>query len=306
LVVQVGKWRRQVKVSKINACVGNNAGVIKLPKNKKEGDIPKIAVATGGADSMECVFKKMGIDDAEVTGGSGKGQIQVYYGHGGAQAPGGSAGATDFWNDLKKLKTYDMVVLSCEGSEYGSDKFTVGSKAAMHEYANAGGKVFASHYHYYWFKYGPADFASTASWTTTGTFDGEYDIDSSFPKGKAFADWLVNTKASTTKGKITLKEIRDDMSTVNAKTTLQWIYKPGAAKYMSFGTPVGKKPESQCGRGVFTDLHAGSGNIPGGTYPNGCTSADMSPQEKALAFLLFDLASCIQGDETEPVPPPPE
>jgi hypothetical protein len=68
---------------------------------------------------------------------------------------------------------------------------------------------------------------------------------------------------------------------------------------------------------VFSDLHVGAAaNDYGGatasatghtnqlTTPSGCTSADLSPDEKALEFMLFDLSSCVTPVTSVPTPPP--
>ena len=49
-----------------------------MPKNHTEGDIPRIGVLTGGFDPMECVLRKMGVQDTEFTNPGGGGHIQFY------------------------------------------------------------------------------------------------------------------------------------------------------------------------------------------------------------------------------------
>ena len=60
-----------------------------------------------------------------------------------------------------------------------------------------------------------------------------------------------------------------------------------------------------CGRMMFSDIHVASGSGDSGKqpFPTGCTNPELTPQQAALAFMIFDLSSCVQP-ETEQVRPP--
>jgi len=307
LVMQVGKWRRKITIPEVKECVDNpltDKNLTRLPKTRKEGDIPQFAVTTGNADELECFLREIGIADSEFVPGGGSGAVHMFQGWGGSTVAG-IPQASAFWSTFNNLRYYDIVILSCEGAEHGETK-PPAATAALEEYLNKGGRVFASHYHYYWFKHGPTSLQSTATWSGAGTAT-PYLIDMSFPKGKAFGDWLVNVGASTTPGQIILDAVKNDVGVVNTKTTQRWVYKDGpeSVKYMSFAAPVGKPVEAQCGRAVFSDIHISNASG-GGSFPSNCSSSSgtFSPQEKALEFLLFDLSSCLQPDGDVPKAPP--
>ena len=326
LVIQIGKWRRQITLSSVMQCQDNPQPdkSLRLPKNTQEGDIPNIAISTGGSDSLECLLTRIGLDATEYRGGAGgAGHLHIFAGGqggifgGGAPntSPPGPASSTGLWSSNAELSKYDIVLLSCEGQETSSM-----NQQAMVDYAAAGGRVFASHFHYSWFNSGPYGSDNLASWSS-GTNDIG-DITSSivttlpsgapFPKGLALQQWLTNVNALSG-GKLAISQARHNADVAAVNTASQpWIKaeskSPGATEYFTFNTPVGVPAANQCGRVVYSDLHVGaaSGDYQNlsTTVPSGCGTGDLSPQEKALEFMLFDLSSCVTPDSQPPAPPP--
>jgi hypothetical protein len=329
IAVQLGKWRRVVSVHIANPC-GPNPIVdptLRLPRSRAEGDLPQMAVSTGGAEDLGCFLTEIGLDPSEY-GPPNLGQrLDVYQGVGGPGLTTGTAGnctaaGCPLWASKSALEYYDIVLLACEGGENAQTK-PAASLTAMHDWLGEGGKVFATHYHYYWFNHGPTDFQNVATWlgSSTGSEVGTWTIDTSFNRGQAFDNWLTSPAVGAATGtSISLSSVAASVGAVSSNAT-RWIYGPpmslGAlpdagdeTKYLSFLTPVGGSAvmtdagESTiyCGKAVFSDLHA-SGN-PSADVPGSCPTTALTAQQKALEYLFFDLSACVSNASVRPPPPP--
>jgi hypothetical protein len=362
LVIQVGKWRRQLSVA-VKACQDNPQPdkSIALPSTVASGDaitnMPDIAVSTGAADTLECLMTRIGLPSSEYVAGAGSpGHVHIFSGGtkksglglvGQPESPamaGAPTSSTDLWATQAQLMPYDIVLLSCESGEtYNANP------PALEAYLNAGGRAFGSHFHYAWFT-GPLDstqsYSAPSDWGThlakwsagrnvgnVSPIDGVIDTTLNgstkpFAKGIALQQWLGHLGALGQGGvpstELSIYEPRDNAVVTTADTPSQpWITSgKGASEatmYFSFDTPVnpsvppdGGAPQ-YCGRAVFSDLHVDgdpSTKDPG-PPPGGCDTGPLSPQEKALEFMLFDLSSCVIPDSQPPVrdgglPPPPK
>ena len=309
LVMQVGRWRRQITIPSVASCADTPLpmGDTRLPANQSEGDLPRMALSTGGADALECLLRKIGIDDDEFTPAGGAGRVHLYAGEAGAsQIDGGGTmtDATELWASTASLSSYDVVFLSCEGNQNPGTK---GPDAyqAMKDYADVGGRMFASHWHNIWIEAAPdpwdrvmtrVDLADLNSITAV--------VNQAFGRGADLAQWLLNVNASTTLGQIDIDAAQHTVSAVEATLADRWIYQDNTAngqpsvQYLAFTTPLEAVPALRCGKVVFSDIHVASGDSsnPGDPFPSGgCNSNvnQLSPQEKVLAFMIFDIASCI-------------
>ncbi|MBL8613157.1 MAG: carboxypeptidase regulatory-like domain-containing protein [Myxococcales bacterium] len=308
LVIQIGKWRRQVVVPEVKQCQETklDAELTRLPKNQSEGNMPQIALTTGGCDSLGCMLPKVGIDPSEFgkeSDGASK-AIHVFAGSGG-QA-GTANPAQNFWGDLNKLKNYDMVILSCECSEQLGNK--TAAFPAMTDYLKAGGRIFTTDFMYTWYKKSP-----DTAFATLGDIKGGAPIgvnpmviDQGFPKGKALADFMeANYPGSA--GKVSCDVVFDNLNSIDSAKAQQWASSgPPHPRVFTVNLPVGVPADQQCGKGVHIDAHVnqgGGGDSVTSSYPVGCGTT-LKPAESLLGFFFFDLASCIQKENEPPKPPP--
>jgi hypothetical protein len=344
VVVQIGKWRKEVIMPSVAPCQdnplvsgdGGAAGSINLPRNGSDGlyaSLPNIAVSTGYADTLECLLTRVGVDESEFSGDptTPQAHVHVFQGAGGNSTTGPSSPSspTSLWANDSQIEAYDIVMLSCEGAP------TTGANSqTIADYVNVGGRVFAEHYHYQFF-YTSALFPNLATWdpgegnTYTPPIDAV--VQTTLPNGNPFQEgtaleaWLTNVGALTN-NELPISVPRGDALVGATNVSTPWAVTatgvtPKTTQYFSwdmpFNAPISDAgvPE-YCGRVVFSDMHVsgcdGNGSAGCEDYttapyvvPTGCdATAPLKPTEDAIEFILFDLSSCLTPIGYPPKPPP--
>ncbi len=324
LVVQLGKWQRSFTEA-ITPCKSNKiVGNLTLPSTHAQGHIPLFAVDTGNVDTMECVLLKMGIDKTEfvdpaikngVPGAAGR--VHIYQGSnyaGGAIIDTGTPKEAALTETAAVMDSYDAILFPCQGGEaqYTGKKWP-NTLSNLLTFANDGGRVFATHFNYtllYTNGTATTGFEASANWTLnngswTGPFTGNIDNQATFPRGQALANWLHQPAVyGGTLGQIPVNVIRNDFSAAVAPAQ-EWVYTTNPPDkglthqdiHYTFDTPfTAGGTAGTCGRVVFSDFHvedASNNNAGGKTFPSECTAGALTPQEKLLEFMLFDLTSCV-------------
>src|SRR6185437_10256692 len=300
LVIVSGRWRRQLVVPTTTACTNTAADptATVMPSDHTQGDIPKIAIATGSVDQVECILRKMGIKDTEFTDPSGSGRINLY---GGGTASGSGSvissqtptQASLMGGTGSTLNQYDVLMLPCEGGQYTKPAQEL---ANLINFANAGGRVYSSHFSYTWMYQNPP-FDGVVNWAPNqgDPPDGEAAVNTSFTAGLTLSNWLQEVGASTTPGQIAINTLRHDFNGVKPPTQ-NWLTLDTSGNPVMqfvFDTPIAPPGQTvnQCGRVLFNEYHVEAGtSSPAQTFPTECTSGSgMNAQEKLLEFMLFEL-----------------
>ncbi len=300
VVIQAGKWRRQFTETVAAAPL---TGIeLDMPANHSQGDIPLIAIATGSVDALECVLHDMGIADTEFTddNGTSGGRIHLYTGSGspGVEINASTPNESALMTNQATLNNYDVVMFPCQGTDVGQTSPAAATN--LLNYANAGGRVFATHFSYAWLNPGTpydSDFPPVANWIPDSSQNnGTATINTGFNDGATLAQWLLNSGASTSYGQVQLANTRNDLSSI-IPPTQSWATLNGNndIMQMTFNTPVGAPAANQCGRVLYNEYHVYNVSVlPGEPFPLECTpGAKMTPQEEMLEYALFDLSSFV-------------
>jgi hypothetical protein len=210
LVVQTGRWRRQFVIDEVSSGVtrwvesctadrsvtGNASGNcrvtaqepvaveegnrLRLPRTQRrclgqvcggEGDIPKMALIMGDADPVQCLLRRIGVAESEMTSSSGNGQIHLFN-HNGMQIDAGQNGfgPGGLLENREQLNRYAALLTPCDykhdtvfGSETDSYRRSLQrsgpsynsppdptstpiERSNVKAYVDAGGRLFATHW----------------------------------------------------------------------------------------------------------------------------------------------------------------
>jgi hypothetical protein len=239
---------------------------------------------------------------------------------------------TNLYTSQAAINAYDLVVFDCEGGGHYRRAATPLSRVLA--YTNNGGRVFASHWSYEWLdNNGTLDTAS--AWNSpSNDSDNSATAFVSLPSGPTvrtaanpvksllYRDWLTYQGAlsGTTAGQTTtpatpqlaITDPRDVAGTTAGTSTDEWMYRVKSStsriQQLSFNTPYAATEANICGRVAFTAFHVAattsgatlsSNDV---TFPGACTGTSLTAQEKTLAFMLFDLATCVSAGDPPAAP----
>ena len=121
----------------------------------------------------------------------------------------------------------------------------------------------------------------------------------------ALAKWMVEVGGSQKPGEVKLTWIKNTVTGLDPAASTRWVHTkdPAHYQYFSFNAPVGAPAAEQCGRVVNSDIHVVSGMaLVDDPFPTSCVTKGLTPQEKIIVFMLFDLSACLLPDSADPIP----
>jgi len=309
-VMQNGRFRRAIQINVPKA--GNvkiTAGQSRLPRKNREFTIhdavPKIAVATGDYDKMECVLRKMGLDTS------------AYHLYEGAKLLKNKAlnkTLADLVKNYNLLKTYNIVFINCSDNTFETQLKSSLVQQNLKKYVSSGGRLYVTDWSYDWIEQLPdlakfIDFEPGASGASPEAQNAAAlgknglkiyaDI-----KDSKLAKWLGQFSGAIQNGKSLISHFLTGwviMKSVS-KEVKTWV--TGVIRSTN-GAIQGSRPltvtfnYNNCGKALFSSYHTeGRDDELKGwppvakPFPQYC-AGKFSPQDRILEYLIFDIANCV-------------
>jgi hypothetical protein len=319
IVAELGRFRA-VRSMNVEYCKSNivpkdpNTFGIRLPGKDADlnpGDrVPKIAVATGEFDQIECVLKRMGLS-----------QIDLYNDRSGAPLPATIATFESLLTDPAKMKTYNIIFVNCTKAEdFEPTLKKAGVLKNIEDYVASGGRLYATDWAYDVIHQVP-EFAQAICFVEGGV-DGpappmtcptaplapeaahsntKWDTSAKI-KDLTMEKWLGNFTNTIINGVV---PVAFNFVVINRTADTSKVFAEGEAMSAG-GLPLqakGVRPLTvtfdykQCGRVHYssynTEPNAGVFDAPTTRYPMCDMRTTFNPQERMLEYLIFETAQCI-------------
>lgn len=311
LVVEKGPFVRTIEVSvtECGATLPLDPERTRLPRDETEGRIARIAVATGAYDAMENVLAKIGLGELDGSGFLRRGSepFDLYDGSGEGAPRGPIEGLL---RSREQLSRYDIVLINCGSlAEEGFDAPSILEEPAiaanLRAYVEGGGRLYVTDEAYDYversypamidFEGGGAGLTETAEAEDVAEIGDDLGSVSATLHDEDLRAWLgllglASGDTVTITGMISGWSVIADVDAMRAKT---WV--SGPVRWLSpdgFDTSSGTRPltvtfDRGCGRVLYTSYHTDDALEGGG-------SAELSPQELILAYLILEIGSCIE------------
>jgi hypothetical protein len=279
--------------------------------NSGQDRIPNIAVISGDFDQMECVLLNMGLEP---------GSVHMFNGIGDPLFGGGTPNAEGEFSELltnaTRMKQYNIIFINCSGNQFEDLLAQSDVRANIENYVTSGGRLYVTDWSYDYIEQvesfsGMIDFGPDVSdgqpEAINGAAIGDGDITTeALIHDSEMAEWLRAVET------VTGEEIISDDGRVHIEHFLiAWVMQlsimmsDNVTLWLSGQVSGGGTSDilpltttfdyNDCGRVLYSSYHTLGRDFAelDSPFPNYCSNAGLSPQERVLMYLILHVADCI-------------